>query len=106
MRRRASADPMNPAPPVTSTDGAKGEASGSAAEEIGDHRASPRVRFGSFISGTPSASRSPAPSTAGERAVGQRPDYRCQQPGVFERQVSLVEVYQGVADDDRAAVSG
>ena len=26
-------------------------------------------------------------STAGERAVGQRPDYRCQQPGVFERQV-------------------
>jgi hypothetical protein len=26
-------------------------------------------------------------STVGERAVSQRPDYRCQQPGVFERQV-------------------
>ena len=45
-------------------------------------------------------------SAAGERAVGQRPDCRCQQPGVFERQVICVEVDQGVADDDRAAVSG
>ena len=65
----------------------RAEASGSSAEEIGDRHALPRVRSGSIISGTPSASRSPAPSTAGERAVGQRPDYRCQQPGVFERQV-------------------
>ena len=45
-------------------------------------------------------------STVGERAVGQRPDCRCQQPGVFERQVFVVEVDQGVADDDRAAVCG
>lgn len=45
-------------------------------------------------------------STAGERAVGQRPDYRCQQPGVFERHVIKVRVNQGVAYDDRAAVSG
>ena len=45
-------------------------------------------------------------STAGERAVGQRPDYRSQRPGVFDRHVTLVKVHQGVAYDDRAAVSG
>src|ERR1700739_528129 len=45
-------------------------------------------------------------SAAGERAVSQRSDYRCQQPGVFERQVIIVKVHQGVAYDDRAAVSG
>jgi hypothetical protein len=45
-------------------------------------------------------------STVGERAVGQRPDYWCQQPGVFERQMLPVEVHQGVAYDDRAAVRG
>jgi hypothetical protein len=42
------------------------------------------------------AANSPRPairgvSTRGERAVGQCPDYRSQQPGVFERQVTLVD---------------
>ena len=48
----------------------------------------------------------PQLSTVGERAVGQRPHDRCQQPGVFERHVARVDVDQGVADDDRAAVGG
>ena len=48
----------------------------------------------------------PQMSAAGDRAVGQRRDYRSQQPGVFGRQVIPVSVNQGVADDDRAAVSG
>jgi hypothetical protein len=45
-------------------------------------------------------------STGGERAVGQRPDYRRQQPTVFDRQVILVKIDQGVAYDDRAAING
>ena len=45
-------------------------------------------------------------STGGERTVGQRPHYRCQQPGVFERHVFVVDVDHRVANDDRAAVCG
>ena len=43
-------------------------------------------------------------SAAGERAVGQRSHYRCQRPGVCERQVTVVQIHQAVADDDWAAV--
>ena len=45
-------------------------------------------------------------SAACERAVGQQPDYRCQQSGISGCHVSLVGIYEGVAYDDRAAVSG
>src|ERR1700733_7024628 len=45
-------------------------------------------------------------SAVDERAAGQGPDYRRQEPGVFERQVTVVEVDQGVADDDRAYLGG
>jgi hypothetical protein len=45
-------------------------------------------------------------STVGECAVGQRAHCRCQQPGVFARQVTRVEVHHGVADDYWAAVGG
>jgi len=44
--------------------------------------------------------------TAGERAVGQRTEYRSQNLGVLDRQVILVKVHQGVAHDDRAALGG
>lgn len=40
-------------------------------------------------------------STLGERAVGQHPHCRCQQFGVFARQVTRVDVHHGVADDGR-----
>ena len=45
-------------------------------------------------------------SAVGDRAVGQRRHDRCERPSVFERQVPLVDVDQGVADDDRAAFCG
>jgi hypothetical protein len=44
--------------------------------------------------------------TAGQRAVSQRTEYRCQQPGVFERRMLPVPIDQSVAYDGRAALGG
>jgi hypothetical protein len=43
-------------------------------------------------------------STPGQRAVGQRTEYRCQQLGVFDRRMLLVEIGQSVTDNDWAAL--
>jgi transposase len=43
-------------------------------------------------------------STPGPRAVGQRTEYRCQQLGVFDRRMLLVEIGQSVTGNDWAAL--